>query len=71
MPSDSDALARIAEQLAAMRTRLDDLATDNQQLRSRLEASERARAELLAQTEHLIEVLARSRQQLREAKGEA
>ena len=48
----------------ALTLRLDRLADDNARLQARLDDSETARADLLAQTERLIELLAESRREL-------
>lgn len=63
--ADADALARIANELTAVRQRLDRLAAENEELRGRLECSDRARADLEAQAAHLLDVLAYTREQLR------
>lgn len=79
MPSPSpdpaaNHLARIADELSSLRAsvdamgqRLQGLTDDNAALRSRLEQSERSRSDLLAQTEHLIELIEQSRRELRAA----
>ncbi len=65
-------LARIADELTNLRASVDamgqrqqSLTDDNAALRARLDQSERARSDLLAQTEHLIELLEQSRRELR------
>lgn len=65
----ADELARLSGSVDAMGNRLQGLTDDNAALRARLEQSERARADLLAQTEHLIELLEQSRRELRAAQG--
>ena len=69
-------MARITEELAALRhsieeltQRLGDLTAENATLRARLEQSEAARADLAAQTEHIIELLANSRREVRVLTG--
>lgn len=64
--SEPDALSRIAHELTALRQSLERLLTENAELRGRLDASEAARTDLQAQTEHLLQVLADSRHLLRE-----
>ncbi|MCA8973197.1 MAG: hypothetical protein KDC98_00675 [Planctomycetes bacterium] len=61
----------MAAELGAMRQSLDAFAerfellvTDNARLQARLDASETARADLLAQSERLIELLAETRREL-------
>jgi hypothetical protein len=66
---EPDALARIAKELTSMRESLERLVTENARLRERLDASETARADLQAQTEHLLRVLADSRHLLRECEA--
>ena len=65
--SEPDALSRIADELTALRLNLERLLMENAALRGRLDASESARADLQAQTEHLLQVLADSRHLLRES----
>jgi septal ring factor EnvC (AmiA/AmiB activator) len=75
LPSDAAAaaaLTRFADELAALRASLDTmnqrlaaLTDENARLRHRLEQSEAARADLVAQTEHIVELLADSRRELR------
>lgn len=67
------AFARITDELQAIRAsidgfgeRLGTLANENAALRTRLEHSESARADLLAQTERILELLADARRELRE-----
>lgn len=78
LPSDpaAAALQRLADELTqlrvafgAMSQRLDSLATSNQQLHERLELSERARADLAAQADHLVELLAEARREVRARGG--
>jgi len=70
------ALQRLADEMTQLRTafatmtqRLDQLATDNRCLHERLEHSERARTDLAAQADHLVELLAEARRQLRAPSG--
>jgi septal ring factor EnvC (AmiA/AmiB activator) len=77
-PSAAKALARVAEELAALRAsveslaqRLGELVAENRDLRAQLGQSEGARADLRAQTEHMIELLAHSRRELRALQDEA
>ena len=75
LPSDAAAaaaLTRFADELAALRASLDTmnqrlaaLTDENARLRHRLEQSEAARADLVAQTEHIVELLADSRREVR------
>lgn len=67
----------IANELQALRTSIDglservgELAADNKHLREQLELSQTARADLVAQAEHLIHQLAVARKELRTLKGE-
>lgn len=78
LPSDpaNAALQRLADELtqlrvalAAMTQRLDTLATSNQHLHERLERSERARTDLAAQADHLVELLAEARREVRARGG--
>lgn len=78
LPSDpaTAALQRLADELtqlrvafAGMTQRLDTLATSNQQLHERLERSERARTDLAAQADHLVELLAEARREVRARGG--
>lgn len=59
-------LAAIRAQLAAMNEAQRQLNDRNLLLQSKLEHSERARAELLAQTGRILELLGEARQELRE-----
>ncbi len=74
LPSDpgAAAFARVADELASLRQsvdaltlRLGELAAENTTLRARLEQSEAARSDLVAQVEHIIELLADSRREVR------
>ena len=74
LPSDpgAAALARIADELKSLRQSVDaltqhlgQLTSENATLRARLEQSEAARTDLTAQTEHIIELLADSRREVR------
>jgi len=62
----SGELAAIREQLAAQAAQLQRLEDRNTILHSKLEHSEQARVDLLAQTERILELLAEARQELRE-----
>jgi len=71
-PGAAAALARVTDELASLRhsidaltQRLDRLAAENTTLRTRLAQSETARTDLTAQTEHVIELLAESRREVR------
>ncbi|MCB9876758.1 MAG: hypothetical protein H6835_04060 [Planctomycetes bacterium] len=70
-PSDPAPDAAFAEELRQLRRSLDVLVAENASLRQRLELSESARHDLVAQAEHLIHMLDVSRKELREAKGGA
>lgn len=58
-------LNRLADEVAGLRRTLDGLVRENATLRERLEHSETARRDLVAQTEHIVELLADSRRELR------
>jgi chromosome segregation ATPase len=58
-------LQRLADELAALRQALSGLTHENAQLRARLELSEAARRDLSAQAEHLVELLAEARREVR------
>ena len=67
----------VSEQLQALRTsldaltaRLDQLAATNAALHERLERSEAARTDLLAQTTRIVELLAEARVEIRSLRGE-
>ena len=67
----------VSEQLQALRTsldaltaRLDQLAATNASLHERLERSEAARTDLLAQTTRIVELLAEARGEIRGLRGE-
>lgn len=71
-PALARELARVAAELGQLRASIDGLTervgtltAENATLRARLEHSERARADLVAQTEHIIELLADSRREVR------
>lgn len=67
LPSDpAAALSRVADELAGLSQQLARLTTENATLRARLEQSEAARADLLAQTERIVELLAEARREVRE-----
>lgn len=73
-PGDSAAgiqaeLGELRRSIEALDGRLGDLTAQNEKLRDRLEHSERARADLLAQTEHVIQLLADARRELRKREG--
>ena len=68
----------VSEQLQALRTsldaltaRLDQLAATNASLHERLERSEAARTDLLAQTTRIVELLAEARGEIRGLQGSA
>ncbi len=73
LPSDpAAALVRVAEELTSLRGSIDALAqrlgqltAENSTLRAQLDHSETARADLVAQVEHLVELLGDSRRELR------
>jgi chromosome segregation ATPase len=82
LPQDSgaDAFARVADELAGLRhsidaltQRLGQLTSENATLRARLDQSEAARTDLTAQIEHIIELLADARREVRalQAKGQS
>ena len=69
---------QLTEELRLIRKSIDDLsarvhelAHTNQELRQDLEASQTARADLVAQAEHLIHQLAQSREEVRVLKSQA
>ena len=68
-PAVTAALTRIADELAGVRQAIAELAAENASLRARLEQSETARADLVAQTEHIVELLADSRREIRALQG--
>ena len=68
--SEPETLSRVADELTSMRQSLERFIAENAELRTRLEISETARADLQAQTEHLLQVLADSRYQLRECRAQ-
>lgn len=75
-PGEPAALARCADELRALRASLDALGErlarlidENALLRARLEQSETARRDLVAQVEHVVELLADSRRELRTLQG--
>lgn len=57
--------------LEALGERLSRLIDENSLLRARLEQSETARSDLVAQVEHIVELLAESRRELRALQGKA
>jgi hypothetical protein len=69
-PARADALTRIADELAGVREAVAALAAENASLRARLEQSETARADLVAQIEQVLEKLAGSRRAIRALQGE-
>ncbi len=77
LPPDAAAsLSRIADELAGLRAAVVDLtrqvgvlASDNATLRARLEHSETARQDLAAQTEHIVQILADARAEIRTLRG--
>lgn len=64
-PATAAALTKIADEVAGVRKALAELTAENASLRARLEQSEAARADLVAQTEHIVELLADSRREVR------
>ena len=54
-----------------MRVALTALTAENASLRARLEQSETARADLVAQTEQIVEMLAESRREIRTLQAKA
>ncbi len=71
-PAAAAAFSRLADELAALRgsvnslnERLEALTNENTTLRTRLELSESARNDLVAQTEHILQLLADARRELR------
>lgn len=65
----ADEMTQLRSALAAMAQRLDQLATDNRCMHERLEQSERARTDLAAQADHLVELLAEARREVRARGG--
>jgi len=61
----------VADELRKLRESLDALIAENAELRRRLELSENARRDLVAQTEQVLHMLDLSRKELRQAKGGA
>jgi chromosome segregation ATPase len=77
-PDAAAALSRIAAELTAVRATLAELTQrvgaltdDNASLRTRLERSEATRGDLLAQTEHIVELLANARTEIRNLQAAA
>lgn len=68
-PTTAAALTKIADELTGLRKALAGLTAENASLRARLEQSENARADLVAQTEHIVELLADSRREIRALQG--
>jgi uncharacterized membrane protein YccC len=65
LPSDPVvALSRVAEELAGLSQQLARLNAENAALRGRLAQSEAVRVDLVAQMDHILEVLGDSRRQL-------
>lgn len=58
-------LQRLRVACEALAARLDLLAAQNQSLQERLQRSESQRADLAAQTAHIVELLAQARTELR------
>jgi nitrate/nitrite-specific signal transduction histidine kinase len=54
----------VADELAGLSQQLARLTTENATLRARLEQSETARTDLVAQMDHILELLGDSRRQL-------
>ncbi len=67
----ADELQGLRERMAGMEQRLGSLLQQNSTLQQRLDASEAARVDLLAQTEHLVRLLDTSRQELRKLWAQA
>ncbi|MBL8733716.1 MAG: hypothetical protein JNN13_15195 [Planctomycetes bacterium] len=67
----ADELQGLRERMAGMEQRLGHLLQQNTTLQQRLDASEAARSDLLAQTEHLVRLLDTSRQELRKLWAQA
>ena len=59
------ALQRLVDEVAELRRTLGELIRENAALRARLDHSETARQDLVAQTEHIVELLADSRREVR------
>lgn len=72
-PSDpvADELRALRQSIDALAQRVEQLAADNQRLREQLAFSQAARSDLTAQAEHLISMLADSRNEIRALKGGA
>ncbi len=70
-PATHAALTRLADEIAGVRKALAELTAENASLRRRLEQSETARADLVAQTEHIVELLADSRREIRALQAKA
>lgn len=72
-PSDpvADELRALRQSIDALAQRVEQLAADNRQLREQLAFSQAARTDLVAQAEHLISMLADSRNEIRALKGDA
>lgn len=64
-------LQRLADEVALLRRELAGLTQENAQLRARLEQSETARRDLVAQAEHLVELLADARREVRALQAKA
>ena len=62
-------LQALRQSIDVLAERVGELAADNLRLRNKLEACTQARADLLAQTEHVIHQLDLSRKEVRELKG--
>ena len=65
----SSSLQKMRESIEGLAARVGELAAENQQLRSQLEASQAARTDLVAQAEHLIHELGKSREEVQKLKG--
>ena len=59
------ALQQMRESIEALAAQVGRLAEENRDLRERLEASQTARTDLVAQAEHLIHALGQSREEVR------
>ncbi|MCU0866943.1 MAG: hypothetical protein MUC36_24420 [Planctomycetes bacterium] len=67
----SNELRALRTSLDALTARLDQLAATNASLHERLERSEAARTDLLAQTTRIVELLAEARAEIRSLQGSA
>jgi len=67
----SNELRALRSSIDALTARLDQLAATNSSLHDRLERSEAARSDLLAQTTRIVELLAEARAEVRSLQGHA